>query len=108
MFFIWHARLDQACKNSIVSWYPLPSLLPEEAKSTSVIETLAQEASSKAKPEEESNTDLKVKTEMQEKKEDFREKEGKYLLAQVNKELAQAESGLDTITTEYSEGKCSY
>ena len=73
-----------------------------------MIDTLDKEASSKAKPEEESNTDLEVKTEIPEKKEDIGEKVGKYFLAQVNKELARAETGLDTITTEHSEGKCSY
>ena len=86
----------------------MPSLLAGEPKHTSLIDTVDQEASSKAKPEEESNTDLEVKTEIPEKKEDIGEKEGKYLLAQVNKELAQAESGLDTITTKHSEGKCSF
>ena len=80
-----------------------------------MIETLAQQASRKAKLEEELSVSLQVKTEMQEKREDFGKKKGKAeeknkslkeTLAQLNKELAQAESGLDAITTQHIEGKC--
>ena len=80
--------------------------LSGEPKASSAMESLAQQVKDKPKLEQELNSGLRVKTQVQDLREDFEKKEAdtKARIESLKKEIAGAEAALETLTRDHCKG----
>ena len=81
-------------------------LLSGEPKADSAMESLAQQVKDKPKMEQELGSGLRLKTQAQDMREDFKKKEAdaKARIELLKKEIAEGETALETLTSDHSKG----